>query len=91
MTDRRRVRVRAHGSVQGVWFRDSARREAERSSTAGWVRNCPDGSVEAAIEGTPEAVEAMIRWFQSGPPRAEVTRVDVDDEPPEGDEGFEVR
>ena len=77
--------------MQGVFFRDSARREAEARGVAGWVRNCSDGSVQAWFEGAPEAVLAMVEWARSGPSRAEVSRVDVEEVPPEGLSGFAVR
>ena len=69
--------LRIHGRVQGVWFRESMRLEAERLNVAGWVRNTPDGAVEAVIQGPPGAVEAMIEWARSGPPLARVDRVEV--------------
>jgi acylphosphatase len=86
-----RRRVKAHGRVQGVFFRDSTRRQAERAGVAGWVRNCPDGTVEAVFEGDEDAVERMVAWVREGPGRADVDRVDVDEEEPEGLGGFEVR
>jgi acylphosphatase len=58
-----RRHVRAHGRVQGVFFRDSVRREAERRGVAGWARNCSDGTAEAVFEGDAEAVEAMVEWL----------------------------
>lgn len=85
------MRVRVHGRVQGVWFRDSTRREAARHGVSGWVRNCPDGTVEALFEGPPDAVDAMVAWSRRGPSRAEVTGVDVDDAPAEGRDRFDVR
>jgi acylphosphatase len=85
---RRRVLVK--GRVQGVWFRDSCRSEAERRGVAGWVRNLSDGRVEAAFEGDDEMVEAMVEWCREGPPRAVVTAVEVVDEPVEGLVGFRV-
>lgn len=88
-TVRRRVRV--SGRVQGVWFRDSCRREAERAGVAGWVRNRPDGDVEAVFEGAPAAVDALVAWCRVGPPRAEVTAVAVTDETPAGENGFRIR
>jgi acylphosphatase len=63
------------GRVQGVWFRESMRREAERLGVAGWVRNRPDGSVEAVAQGPVEAVDALIEWARSGPPQARVERI----------------
>jgi acylphosphatase len=86
---RRRVVVR--GRVQGVWFRDSTRREAERAGVGGWARNCSDGTVEAVFEGPAAAVERLVDWCRSGPPRAEVAGIDVVEEPPEGLAGFSVR
>jgi acylphosphatase len=89
-TVRRRVLVR--GDVQGVFFRDSTRKEAESRGVAGWVRNCDDGSVEALFEGPADAVEAMVEWCRSGPSRADVEDMDVSlEEDPDGLEGFEVR
>jgi acylphosphatase len=85
-----RRHVVAHGLVQGVFFRDSCRREAARSGVAGWVRNRSDGTVEAVFEGADDAVGRMVRWMHSGPPHAYVERVDVDDLPPEGERGFRV-
>ena len=79
------------GRVQGVFFRDTARRRAESAGVAGWVRNTPDGTVEAVFEGDPEAVEEMVEFCRRGPGRAEVTAVEVVDEEPEGLSGFEVR
>ena len=70
-------RLRIHGHVQGVWFRESMRVEAERLNVTGWVRNTPDGTVEAVIQGPAEAVEALIEWARTGPPLARVDRVDV--------------
>ena len=66
-----------HGHVQGVWFRESMRREAERLNVAGWVRNTSDGSVEAVVHGPAEAVEAIIEWARKGPPLAQVDRIDI--------------
>jgi acylphosphatase len=85
-----RRRVRAHGRVQGVFFRDSVRREAEAAGIAGWARNCADGTVEAVFEGEPDAVERLVELCRSGPGHASVSRLDVDDEPPEGVSGFAV-
>ncbi len=65
------------GRVQGVFFRDSMRREAQRLRVTGWVRNCSDGSVEAVVQGSQPAVDAMVHWAQRGPERAQVTRMDV--------------
>lgn len=65
------------GRVQGVWYRESMRLEAERLGVAGWVRNRRDGSVEAMLQGSETAVEALIRWTWQGPPAARVDAVQV--------------
>ena len=71
------LRLVIHGRVQGVFFRDSMRREAQGRSVAGWVRNCNDGTVEAAVQGEPAAVDAIVRWAHHGPQHAQVVRVDI--------------
>jgi acylphosphatase len=86
-----RRRVVVHGRVQGVFFRDTTRREASRRGVAGWVTNRPDGAVEAVFEGTSDAVAAMVGFCESGPRGADVDRVETGDEEPEGLSGFEVR
>jgi acylphosphatase len=86
-----RQRVVVRGLVQGVFFRDTCRREASAQQVAGWVRNRSDGAVEAVFEGEPQAVEAMTRWCRTGPRHARVDRVEVADEAPTGERGFEVR
>jgi acylphosphatase len=86
-----RRHVRATGRVQGVFFRDSTRREAQRRGVAGWVRNCPDGAVEAVFEGPPDAVAALVDFTRAGPGHAEVEALDVQTEEPEGLRGFDVR
>lgn len=85
---RRRLVVR--GLVQGVGYRWSLSREARRLGVRGWVRNRPDGTVEAVAEGSEEAVEALVAWCRSGPGGAQVTGVDVTDEAPEGLSGFDI-
>jgi acylphosphatase len=85
-----RRRVTAHGQVQGVFFRDSTRQEAERRGVAGSVRNTGEGTVEAVFEGDEAAVDALVEFCRSGPGSADVERVDVEEEEPEGLEGFEV-
>jgi acylphosphatase len=86
-----RRRVVVHGYVQGVFFRDTTRREAQRRGIAGWVCNRRDGAVEAVFEGDPEAVAAMVDWCERGPRGAHVERVETSDEEPEGLSGFDVR
>ena len=85
-----RRRVEVTGRVHGVFFRETARREAARRGVDGWARNRPDGSVEAVFEGEPAAVEAMVAWARHGPVHAQVESVDVHDEPAEGLSGFTV-
>ena len=85
-----RRRVFAHGTVQGVFFRDTVRRLAQREGVAGWVRNTFEGTVEAVFEGEPEAVERLVAFMHEGPRGAIVERVDVVDEEDEGLSGFAV-
>ena len=88
----RRVRAIVTGRVQGVSFRASTAWEARRLGVAGWVRNRPDRSVEAEVEGAPEAVDALIAWARRGPPAARVTDVEVRRVDPHGERGrFVVR
>ncbi len=81
----------AHGRVQGVFFRASLREEAGRLGVTGWVRNRPDGAVEAWLEGPVEAVDAVEAWVRGGgPPAAIVDRLDVDERAPDGHRSFQV-
>lgn len=83
------LRLVIHGRVQGVFFRDSMRREAIRLGIAGWVRNRSDGTVEATVQGEPDAVEAILRWAHRGPQHAQVEQLDM--EPHDGSyASFEV-
>ena len=77
--------------MQGVFFRDSTRREAVRRGIAGWARNTPHGTVEVVAEGPPEAVEAFVEFLRRGPGHADVSRLEVTEEEPEGLEGFSIR
>ena len=87
-----RARVYVSGKVQGVFFREETREKAEQLGLAGWVRNLPDGRVEALFEGPSERVREMVGWCREGPFHAEVEDVDTEFEASEGDlEGFEVR
>lgn len=88
-TIRRRVLV--HGRVQGVFFRDSTREEAQRRGVSGWVSNRSDGAVEAVFEGPADAVQELVQFARTGPKRASVRDVEVREEPPEGLSSFEVR
>jgi acylphosphatase len=83
-----RRRVLVSGRVQGVFFRDSCARQANQSGVTGWIRNNPDGRVEAAFEGEPEAVDRMVAWCRHGPPRAVVTGIEIKDEPVNGEARF---
>ena len=80
-----------HGHVQGVFFRDSTQREAASAGVSGWVRNRPDGAVEAVFEGPAEAVERMVSFAYEGPRGADVAEVEQQEEEPEGLSGFAVR
>ncbi|HET7270417.1 MAG TPA: acylphosphatase [Rubrobacter sp.] len=87
-----RAHVRVSGQVQGVFFRDSTRQKAGELGLAGWVKNLPDGQVEAVFEGPSESVREMVRWCEEGPRHAWVENVDADFESAGGDlQGFEVR
>lgn len=82
-----RARVLISGRVQGVSFRAYARDRARAAGVEGWVRNLPDGRVEAVFEGTRPAVQRMVTWCYSGPALAQVEKVDVTWEEPTGREG----
>ncbi len=71
------VHARIEGRVQGVFFRDSTRRQAEKLNLTGWVQNMADGSVEAVFQGKIENVEAMKTWLGDGSPQADVSRVEI--------------
>ena len=86
-----RYRVLVSGLVQGVGFREACRRTAERQEVSGWVRNLPDGRVEALFEGPAEAVDALVEWSRHGPRLAVVKDVRVQAEPPDGVTGFLIR
>jgi len=86
-----RRRIIVHGQVQGVFFRDSTRRLAQQHGVAGWVANRWDGTVEAVFEGEEEAVERLIAFSGKGPRGAQVDRIEVTEEEPEGLTGFNAR
>ena len=86
------LRLRIHGRVQGVWFRESMRSEALRLNATGWVRNTPDGTVEAVVQGEEAAVDALVEWAHRGPPKARVERVEIEpDDSPGLFSGFDKR
>ena len=89
MSERIARRLTVHGRVQGVWFRESMRQEAERLGIGGWVRNRLDGTVEALVEGDAPAVQAITDWARRGPRDAEVSGVDISDERATGLSRFE--
>ena len=91
MSETVRSRVVVRGHVQGVFFRDTCRREARERGVAGWVTNRPDGAVEAVFEGEADAVRALVEWCGEGTRGARVESVDETREEPEGLTGFDVR
>ena len=86
-----RRHVTAEGEVQGVFFRETARRKATEAGVAGWITNRSDGKVEAVFEGPAEAVDELVEFCREGPTAATVEKIDVREEEPEGLTGFDVR
>jgi acylphosphatase len=86
-----RRRLIVHGRVQGVGFRWAIARAAESRGVAGWAQNRTDGTVEAVLEGEPEAVDSVVRLTREGPRGAQVERVDIAEEEPEALRGFITR
>jgi acylphosphatase len=84
-------RLVARGRVQGVWYRASAKEEADRFGVKGWVRNLRDGSVEVHAEGEGDAVARLIEWMRQGPSLARVTAVDEQDAPLGNFSSFSLR
>jgi len=74
------LRLVIHGRVQGVFFRDSMRYEAQKLGISGWVRNCSDGTVEAVVQGETGAVDNIVHWAHHGPQFAQVTRIEISTE-----------
>ena len=87
----KRVRVRVSGRVQGVFFRAEARTRAESRGLTGWIRNAPDGTVEAVFEGDADGVRSLVDWCRRGPRGAQVAGVETTEETPAGETRFEVR
>jgi len=85
ISEKARVHVLIKGRVQGVFFRASTRDEARALGLAGWVRNRPDGRVEAVFEGDRLVVENMLAWCRKGPPYAYVDNLEIDWQPYQGD------
>ena len=90
MAETVRRRVVVHGLVQGVFFRESLRRLAVECGLAGFARNLPDGSLEAAFEGEEGAVRELVQFAHAGPPDAQVERLEVIEELPESLSGFRI-
>lgn len=84
--DLRRVHLMISGRVQGVFYRATTSEEAKSRGLTGWVRNTPDGRVEAEVQGAPDAVDALIEECRAGPPMAKVDEIEVSDIDPEPDE-----
>jgi acylphosphatase len=80
MEEKVRYHVYVSGKVQGVFFRDQTRQQAERWGVSGWVRNLSDGRVEAVFEGEKARVQELIKWLWQGPAGAEVSHVDLREE-----------
>jgi acylphosphatase len=86
-----RRRLVIHGRVQGVFFRDTLRHVAGEAGVAGWARNTWEGTVEAVLEGDEDAVERVVGFAHRGPDGADVDRVEISEEEPEGLSGFAIR
>lgn len=84
------VQLAVRGLVQGVFFRDSVRREAQRRGVAGWAANLPDGTVEVVLEGRAKDVHELIAYCERGPRGANVTGVELTPREPEGLGGFQI-
>ncbi|HEY9907574.1 MAG TPA: acylphosphatase [Thermosynechococcaceae cyanobacterium] len=89
------AQIRAHvwvsGKVQGVGYRLATWEQATQAGVRGWVRNLPDGRVEAVFEGAEDPVEDLVAWCQQGAEAAVVRNVEIEYEEPEGLEGFDRR
>ena len=88
--ERERRHVTVYGFVQGVGFRFAVERAARARGVAGWVRNRPDGTVEAVFEGAPDDVETLVELCRRGPRGADVERIEIEAEPPEDARGFAI-
>jgi acylphosphatase len=85
------VHIVVHGRVQGVWFRGSAQSFASERGLGGWAKNCPDGTVEIHVEGTPALLDEFVQWCEQGPPAADVTEIEVTPVPDRKMEKFFIR
>lgn len=86
-----RARIRVSGLVQGVYFRAETAERATALGLGGWVRNAPDGTVEAVFEGSEERVTSLVEWCRRGPRGARVDHVSVEWEEPRGERDFDIR
>ena len=84
------VRCLVRGRVQGVWYRATAKKQAQRLNLRGWVKNLPDGRVEAVVAGLPQAVAEFCGWLWVGPPDASVSGVTIAEWSKEVSPGFEM-
>ena len=84
------VHLQVTGKVQGVFYRAAAKKFAEQTGVNGWIKNMPDGSVEATVNGSEEAVHQFIEWCKKGPSRAVVAQVVVTPKPDDGLTGFQI-
>jgi acylphosphatase len=92
MTGNKRLHIIVEGRVPGVYFRAFTRDQAVKLDLTGWVRNRPDGSVEALVEGDKASVEQMEQWLYQGSPHSRVDMVHTTEEPPVGDNtSFEIQ
>ena len=88
----KRIHAIVHGRVQGVFFRETTRQEAEKCALSGWVRNLPDGTVETEFQGGAEAVERLLSWLPQGSPYSRVSHVDSKELTiVPGEKGFDIR
>ena len=83
--------VKVHGKVQGVGFRYSAVREAQRLKINGWVMNASDGDVEVCAEGQKEKLDIFLKWLERGPQFSRVDSIEKNEMPPKGWEGFNIK
>jgi acylphosphatase len=91
MEEKVRAHVIIHGRVQGVCFRMETQQAAEKIGVGGWVRNQPDGTVEAVFEGTASRIDQVLKWCHNGPPLSKVTHVDLEWERYQGEfKSFEI-
>ncbi len=91
MEDRTRVHVFVSGDVQGLGFRQAIADKANEQGVTGWVRNLPDGRVEAVLEGPRDEVYRVVGLCRAGPKGARVANVQVDREPPKNEKSFKIR